>query len=210
VCRQETAVHDFQAERARPERLPAGWVAGGQSESLAQGLDPLQATFESDLAVWLVWLQATRAAQADKGGMRRLELVCGTGWTAATLVTLAFPLAGVTALVLSVALLVLTLIVAYVVVNSEPSRPCRGGRAHASAESLSLGTSERTRLVRIINLSRVAARPLGARLLLNELDEALAYEPFASWSALSELREMVQAGCLQLIPFVSEPGRGES
>ena len=68
----------------------------------------------------------------------------------------------------------------------------------------SLGPEERARLVRIINLSRVAARPPGATLLVSELDEALAAEPLANWSPLGDLRNTLSAGWSGLIPFGSE------
>jgi hypothetical protein len=187
-------MHDFKAESSHPDRLPADPLA-------APRFNPIEAVSEHDLGVWLGWLEATGGARAHNRAMRRLELVCGTGWTAVTLVTLAFPLAGVVALVFGVALFVLTLIVAYVVIASEPSSSGGIRRTYAAPEWLRLGQFERAQLVRIINLSRVAARPLGARLLLSELDEALAVEPFANWSALRELRDMVQPGGAQLIPF---------
>jgi hypothetical protein len=192
-------VHDFKAESSHPDRLSADPLA--VPRWTRRRLDPVAAISESDLGVWLGWLEASRGAQADNRAMRRLEVVCGTGWTAVTLVTLAFPLAGVIALVFGVALFVLTLIVAYVVIASVSSCPGGSDDASASPEWWSLGPSERATLVRIINLSRVTARPLGARLLLSELDEALAAEPFASWSALRELHDMVQLGGAQLIPF---------
>lgn len=53
--------------------------------------------------------------------------------------------------------------------------------------------------MRIVNLSRVAARPLGAKLMLSELAEAVAMEPFASWLPLGELRDVLKAGGSRLV-----------
>jgi hypothetical protein len=138
--------------------------------------------------------------------MRRFELVCGSGWAAVTFATLAFPLVGVIALVFALALFVMTLVLACVVVLLEPDwRGADHRAADASPDWSSLGPAERARLVRIINLSRVATNRLGARLLLSELDNALEEQPLASWAPLSELRTVMQSTRAQLAPFESEP-----
>ncbi len=205
-------MRDLEADLGLANQPPGDSPAGGQPESWAvRSPDALQVAFESDLSVWLAWLEEMRDARADQGSMRRLELVCATGWTAVTLVTLLLPLVGVTALAFSLALFVMTLVLACVVTAPQPEAPHAASlAADALPEWSSMGPSERARLVRIINLSRVAERPLGARLLLSELDEVLAAEPFASWSPLSELRDIVQAGYAQLVPFGSEPDQGNS
>jgi hypothetical protein len=128
--------------------------------------------------------------------MQRLELVYGAGWTAVGAATLAIPLLGTTAVVLSVLLLAAALLVGYVTTAAEPDSPCAtGGPPDARHAWPSLDPAERARLVCIINLSKVAASPPCARLLLSELDEALAAEPLASWPPLRELRGILRAGC---------------
>jgi hypothetical protein len=149
----------------------------------------------------LAWLGAGRYVQADEHAMRRLEFVCGLGWMAVTLIALASPLLGVMALGFSVALLAITLALAYVVTAPHSDRR----EDDTWTEWSSLRPSERACLLRIINLSRVAARPSGARLLLRELEEAFAEERLACWHPLRELHAALQSGSRRLVPFESEP-----
>ena len=137
--------------------------------------------------------------------MRRLEVVYGVGWAAVCAAGIAVLLLGVAAVVLCGAFLVGMLWLGYVV--TEPEVECPGATdaaADGCSEMWSLGNAEQARLTRIINLSRVAASPLGAKLLSSELDEAAAAEPLASWAPLRELREILRAEGSRLVPFGSE------
>jgi hypothetical protein len=157
----------------------------------------------------LAWLHAARYVEGDEHAMRRLEFVCGLGWTAVTLIALASPLLGVMGLELSLALLAITLVLSYRVTSPGPDRPHAADEAvDARPEWSSLRPTERACLMRIINLSRVAARPSGAQPQLSELEEALAEEPLANWPPLRELRAVVQGGCRRLLPFEPEPRHG--
>jgi hypothetical protein len=149
----------------------------------------------------LAWFRAGRNLRADEQAMRRLEFVCGLGWSAVTFIALASPLLGVMALGFSVALVATTLVLAYLV--TAPHSDVR--EDDTWMESSSLRPSERACLVRIINLSRVAARPSGTRLLLRELEEAFAEEPLAYWRPLRELHAVVRSESGRLAPFESEP-----
>ena len=203
-------MHDLDTGWGLASRPGAGDppVGGERDACSARTVDPLAIGFEADLAAWLTWLEAARGARADEHAMHRLELVYGSGWIAITVAGLAIPLLGVTAAVLTVVFIAGMLALGCVVTAPKPGRlDATGGSVVAWS---SLGPAERVRLVRIINLSRVAARPPGAKLLLSELDEALASEPFASWSPVSELREIVQEGCAQLVPFGSDADEHQS
>ena len=194
-------MHALEAAERRASDGPlAGTLANGQPESWALSRpDPLQLAFEADLAAWLAWLKAILYVQADERAMRRMEFVCALGWTAVTLMALASLLLGVMALALSLALLALTLALAYAVTAPGPLR-----EQDMWPEWSSLRPTQRACLVRIINLSRVAARPAGAQLLLSELEAALAEEPLKDWPPLRELRAVVQSGSA-LVQFELEP-----
>jgi hypothetical protein len=166
-----------------------------------RGPDPLQQAFESELAAWLAWVNATRHVQADEQVMNRLEFVCGLGWSAATVAALASSVLGVIALGFGLSLLTITLVVAYWVAAHGERRQAAGQALDALPELSSLRPSERACLVRIINLSRVAAGPSGAKLLLRELEEAMTEESLANWLPLRELRALVQRGCGKLVAF---------
>src|SRR5712691_7356242 len=184
-------MHDLDTDRGLARRLRVGDLSVGAKRACsARTVDPIAIAFEADLGTWLTWLESARCTRADEHAMHRLELVYGSGWIAIIVAGLAIPLLGVTAAVLTV-----VLFAGMLVLGCVSRRP---------------GPAERVRLVRIINLSRVAARPPGAKLLLSELDEALASEPFASWSPVSELREIVQEGCAQLVPFGSDADEHQS
>lgn len=181
---------------------PFGVKRGPRS---AEDVDPLAMAFEADLAAWLTWLDTAREAQVDERGMRHLELVYGAGWTAVCAATLLIPLLGIAAGVLSVVLLAATLLLGCVVTAPGPDWPHpTSGTADPRRNWQSLRPADRARLVRIINLSSVAARPAGAQLLLSELDEALTSEWLAGWPPLGELRSIVCAGSSGFIPFGSE------
>ena len=198
-------MHALEAERdARDESL-VNVPASGQLELWAvRGPDPCQRAFESDLAAWSAWVKATRNAQADDQVMRRLEFVCGVGWAAVTLIALASPLLGVIALGLSLSLLAITLVAAYLVATHGEPPQSAAQALDAWPEWSTLLPSERACLVRIINLSRVAAQPSGAQLLSSELEEALAAEPLANWLPLRELRAVLQSGGGRFVAFESE------
>jgi hypothetical protein len=157
----------------------------------------------------LAWVNATRHVQADDQVMRRLEFVCAVGWTAVTLIALASPLMGFIALGFSLALLALTLVVAYLVTAHGDWPPATGQAPDVWPEWSSLRPSERACLVRIINLSRVAAGPSGATLLLRELEEAMTEDSLANWLPLRELRALLQRGCGRLVAFDGNIGMSE-
>ncbi len=205
-------MHDLDTDRGLARRPRVGDLSVGAKRGCsARTVDPIAIAFDADLAAWLTWLESARCARADEHAMHRLELVYGSGWIAIIVAGLAIPLLGVTAAVLTVVLFAGMLVLGCVVTAPRPGRlDATGGSVVAWPEWSSLGPAERVRLVRIINLSRVAARPPGAKLLLSELDEALASEPFASWSPVSELREIVQEGCAQLVPFGSDADEHQS
>jgi hypothetical protein len=156
----------------------------------------------------LAWVKATHRVQADEQVMRRLEVVCGMGWTATTLAALAAPVLGVIALGIGLSLLAITLVAAYLVAAHGERPPSASQALDAWPEWSSLLPSERASLVRIVNLSRVATRPAAAQLLLSELEGALAEESLANWIPLRELRAVVQSGSGNLVAFDSEPGCG--
>jgi len=171
----------------------------------ARTFDPLETAFESELGAWLAWLQAARDARVDHQVMRRLEVVYGVGWTAVTVAGLGIAPLGVTAAMLTVVFLIGMLVLGYVVTAPRPGRLDSSiGAVAPCPEWSSLSAAERAHLIRVMNLSRVAERPSAARLLLSELDEALAAEPLASWPPLRDLRNIVGAGWSGLIPFGSE------
>ena len=136
---------------------------------------------------------------------QRLEVVYEVGWTAVTVAGLSIGPLGVAAAVLTVVFLIGMLVLGYVVTAPRPGRPDSSIGAVASwPEWSSLSAAERAHLIRVMNLSRVAERPAAARLLLTELDEALAAEPLASWPPLRDLRNILRAGWSGLTPFGSE------
>src|SRR6266851_1051741 len=193
------------------EAWPAGRAPGdpsvGEERDARPALtsDPLETAFESELAAWLAWLQAARDARVDHQMMQRLEVVYGVGWTAITVAGLGIAPLGVTAAVLAVVFLIGMLVLGYVVTAPRPGRPDSTiGAVAPWPEWSSLSAAERAHLIRVMNLSRVAERPSAARLLLSELDKALAAEPLASWPPLRDLRNILGAGWSALIPFGSE------
>jgi len=190
----------------RAGRAPGDLSVGEERDARsARAFDPLETAFDSELAAWLAWLEAARDARVDHQVMRRLEVVYGVGWTAVTVAGLGIAPLGVTAAVLTVVFLIGMLVLGYVVTAPRPGRPESSIGAVASwPEWSSLSAAERAHLIRVINLSRVAERPSAARLLLSELDEALAAEPLASWPPLRDLRNILGAGWLALIPFGCE------
>jgi len=200
-------MHDLDTGWGLANRPGAGDPPVGEDRDAcsARTVDPLATAFEADLAAWLTWLESAWGARADEHAMHRLELVYGSGWIAIIVAGVAIPLLGVTAAVLTVVLFAGMLVLGCVVTAPRPGRlDATGGSVVAWPEWSSLGPAERARLVRIINLSRVASRPPGARLLVRELDEALAAEPLASWSPLRDLRNTLGAGWSEFIPFGSE------
>lgn len=200
-------MHDLDTGWGLASRPRAGDppVGEGRDACSARTIGPLSTAFEAELAAWLAWLEVAQGTRADEHAMRRLELVYGSGWIAITVAGLAIPLLGVTAAVLTVVLFAGMLVLGYLVTAPRPSRlDATPGSVVTWPEWSSLGPAERARLVRIVNLSRVAARPPGARLLASELDEALAAEPLASWPPLGDLRNILRAGWSGLIPFGSE------
>jgi hypothetical protein len=200
------AVHPLEADSGLADRPSSDLLVGGQLEPCAAGSPPPHdGPFEPDLSVWLACLTRTRQARADEKAIRRLLLVYAVGWAAVSGAVLSVPLVGVAAALLAMVLLVGTLVLPLMVTG-----PGWGEAALCAAgdESLppwsSLASADRARLVRILNLSRIAERPLAAELLLQELDEALAAEPLVSWRPLRDLREMLLAGPVHIAGFGPE------
>jgi hypothetical protein len=199
-------VGDLEADLGRGSRPTNISLVGDQPASCAvRACDGLEKALESDLEAWLAWVKAARDTSHDGRAMRRLELVYGVGWAVVCAATLAIPLVGVAAAVLGVVFLIGTLALAFAVTAREPDDKYQSsGPVGAWTAWSACGPAEHARLLRIINLSRVSSRPVGANLLLNELDDALAAEPLASWPPLRTLRDIAQAGGLRLIPFGTE------
>jgi hypothetical protein len=181
---------------ASARRRPAA-EHSGHAWQAARGLagDPLQAAFEKDLDVWLAWVYTVRT---EHDSMRRLVRTYCLGWLAVTGTTLAIPWLGAPAAVASVTLLFATLLLAFehtIPPTEQSYRSPGSGTALLGAHQGRpvLGPDERARLIRIMNLSRLAARPAVRPLLRDELREALSQEPLASWPALRCLEEVVNA-----------------
>ena len=197
-------VHATEAD-SETGKPASGEVVGGLSGlRAAPSMSPHDRAFESDLAAWLTWLNTVHNQRADETAMRRLGLVYAVGWAAVTAAVLFVPVVGVVAVALTAVVAIGTMAVGLVV-----TRPTRGARDDTAADDwlspwLCLPLEERARLLRIINLSRVATRPLGASLLLAEVDQALAERPFANWRSLHKLHDLVLHGPARVIPF--QPG----
>jgi len=167
-----------------------------------------QNTFEAELAAWSAWLDGVRAHQAESSLMRKLEIIYAVGWTATMIAGFATPVLGLAALIATLVFVCATLILGYVVTlpRSERSpRPPAGARFYYWPE---LGADERARLIRIMNLSRLAARPRSEAALLVELEEALRTESLGACEPLRELRELVRRGSPWTAPFGCESQRG--
>jgi hypothetical protein len=159
-------------------------------------LDPLEEAFEEDLANWLVRLYAVRA---ERLLMSRLERVYGVGWLAVTAATLIVPLAGGVAALVAVAVMVVTLVVAWTTATrGSHVRPQHKQSVSARGTTVwidhpAFGSDERAQLVRLMNLSHAAWRPATRMLLRAELREARSRGPLASWGALYDLEDVVLA-----------------
>jgi hypothetical protein len=199
-------VGDLEGDLGLASRPTNISLVGGQPVSCAvRTCDGLDKALEFDLEAWLAWVKAARDTRHDNRAMRRLALVYGVGWAAVCAATLAIPLVGVAAALLGMVFLVGTLVLAFVVTAWEPDDPDQSsGPVDTWTAWSAWGPAEQTRLLRIINLSRVASRPAGANLLLSELDDALAAEPLASWLPSRTLRAIVQTGGSRLMPFGTE------
>jgi hypothetical protein len=200
-------VHALEADSGLADRPASDSLVGGQLEPCAaRSTSPLDAACEPDLAAWLAWLTAARQTRADDKAIQRLWLVYAAGWITVTGAVLSVPLVGVAAAVLAVVLIVGTLALALVVTGPGWGEFAGGAPGDDSLPPWSsLASADRVHLVRIVNLSRIAERPLAAELLLQELDEALACESLASWRPLRDLHEMVQAGPLHVLSFGQQP-----
>jgi hypothetical protein len=169
----------------------AGDAAFAQLPTPRRALDPLEAAFEDDLAVWLARLHARREEQRLMGQLQR---VYGVWWFATAVSILAMPHFGVLAVFAAVLLLVAMLVLA----SKAAIRSLeQSNRAHAvgARETTALnghpmfGPDERARLVRLMNLSQAAWRPATRMLLRAELREARACGRLANWSPLRDLEE---------------------
>jgi len=198
VADPDTAWSPSPTERRCDGRAPATGEPGPDDAADKRFDDALTATFETDLAEWLAWLYAARARRADLHAMRRLELVYGVGWVAVIVAGLAIPVFGTAAAVLGLSLVVVTMVLGRLA--SAPRRDDPDALARASWVSL-LGPQERPRLMRIMNLSRVAGRPAAAALLLDEVDDALSSDGLRTWRPLRDLRELLRANPAWLPPF---------
>jgi hypothetical protein len=190
-------MHDLETGGVLAARPGAGYqpVEEDSAECSARSVDALAVAFEAELAAWLTWVEAARDARTDEHAMRRLALVDGTGWLAIAMTVLAIPLLDARAAMLSFALLAGMLVLGCrATAPQSVSRDTTRASVIRYPASSSLGAADRARLVRIINLSRIAGSPRGAQLLLSELDEALDAEPLASWPPLRELRDVLRAG----------------
>jgi hypothetical protein len=160
-------------------------------------LNSLDASFETDLTVWLERLYAVRA---ERQGMRRLQRVYAVGWLAIVAMTVALLLLGPIAALGALLLLVVTLGMGWWLVSAARLEDPRSrGRvpAHGQCRSYELpefGSDERARLVRLMNLSRTAWRPATRMLLRAELHEARTRGALADWGVLYDLEDVVLAG----------------
>jgi hypothetical protein len=171
----------------------AGQGEFAQSPTLRRALDPLEAAFEDDLAMWLARLYARRE---ERRLMGQLPRVYGVWWLATAVSILAMLLFGVLALFAAVLLLVAMLMFAWKAANrsleqSDRAHPVRAPETTAQNGHPIFGPDERARLVRLMNLSRAAWRPATRMLLRAELREARSCGRLANWRPLYELEDVV-------------------
>jgi hypothetical protein len=164
-----------------------------QFPTLRRALDPLEAAFEDDLAMWLAQLYARREEQRLMG---QLERVYGVGWLATTVSILAVPLFGVLAVFASVLLLVAMLVLAWKAAirsleQSDRAHPVDAPETTAQNGYPMFGPDERAQLVRLMNLSQAAWRPATRMLLRAELREARSCGRLANWRPLYDLEDVV-------------------
>jgi len=171
----------------------AGDAEFAQLATPRRALDPLEAAFEDDLAVWLARLYVRREEQRLMG---QLERVYGVGWLATTVSILAVPLCGVLAVFAAVLLLVGMLMLAWNAAirsleQSDRAHPRGASETTAQNGHPMFGPDERARLVRLMNLSQAAWRPATRMLLRAELREARSCGRLASWRPLYDLEDVV-------------------
>ena len=171
----------------------AGDAEFAQFPTFQRALDPLEAAFEDDLAMWLARLYARRE---EKRLMGQLERLYGVGWLATTVSILAVPLFGVLAVFASVLLLVAMLVLAWKaairsVEQSDRAHPVGAPETIAQNDHPMFGPDERARLVRLMNLSQAAWRPATRMLLRAELREARSCGRLANWRPLYDLEDVV-------------------
>ncbi len=171
----------------------AGDAEFAQFPTLQRALDPLEAAFEDDLAMWLARLYARREEQRLMG---QLERVYGVGWLATAVSILAVPLFGVLAVFGALLLLVAMLVLAWKAAihsleQSDRTHPVGAPETTAQNGHPMFGPDERARLVRLMNLSRAAWRPATRMLLRAELREARSCGRLANWRPLYDLEDVV-------------------
>jgi len=167
----------------------AGDAEFAQFPTLRRALDPLDAAFEDELAMWLARLYARREEQRLMGQLERLY---GVGWLAATVSILAVPLCGVLAVFAAVLLPVGMLVLAWKAAirsleQSDRAHPLGAPEANAQNGQPMFGPDERARLVRLMNLSQAAWRPATRMLLREELREARSCGRLANRRPLYDL-----------------------
>jgi hypothetical protein len=182
-----------------PEVIASVPDSGALATEIPQRRSSPPGTFEADLAAWSVWLDGVRADQAEARLMRKLEVIYAVGWTATVIAGLATPVLGLAALMATLVLVCATLMLGYVVTLPRPERV--PGRHAGLYEWPKMGADERARLIRIMNLSRLAARPRSEAALLIELEGALQIETLSACEPLRELRERVRRGSPWSAPF---------
>ncbi len=173
----------------------AGDAEFAQFPTLRRALDPLEAAFEDDLAMWLARLYARREEQRLMGQLPR---VYGVWWLATAVSILAMPLVGVLALFAAVLLLVAMLMFAWKAANrsleqSDRAHPVGAPETTVQNGHPMFGPDERARLVRLMNLSHAAWRPATRMLLRAELREARSCGRLANWRPLYDLEDVVLA-----------------
>ena len=171
----------------------AGDAEFAQFPTLRRALDPLEAAFEDDLAMWLARLYARREEHRPMG---QLERVYGVGWLATTVSILAVPLFGVLAVFAAVLLLVAMLVLAWKAAirsleQSDGAHPVGAPETTAQNGHPMFGPDERARLVRLMNLSQAAWRPATRMLLRAELRDASSCGRLVNWRPLYDLEDVV-------------------
>jgi len=171
----------------------AGDAEFAQFPTLQRALDPLEAAFEDDLAMWLARLYARREEQRPMG---QLERVYGVGWLATTVSILAVPLFGMLAAFAALLLLIAMLGLAWKVAirsleQSDRAHPVGAPETTVQNGHPMFGPDERARLVRLMNLSHAAWRPATRMLLRAELRDARSCGRLANWKPLYDLEDVV-------------------
>ncbi len=187
-------------------------------------MNALEAAFEADLQTWVLRVYEQRAQLAKRGVETKVLRILESEkrW----LVPLMFgvvvgvalvPVFGAGSLIGSLGLLYVGAFLSGYRTMRRAERVERRGKrrrdpskaAQAAWEARpSLGPEEQVRLVRIMNLARAATAPSVRPVLLNELSEALAEPPLASWAFLYDLRDLLRADAAALAQWDRPQGSG--